>query len=184
MSTDRGGRRSALVIQWPVRRSLMAQKNMPSVWMLSITRSPSRVGAQGAEAVTNQVTAGRLAGLEQGYVAAFETAGKIDDLAHLVARDSNAVHRKGITLDGELGGDLFVARRPIVDFGVTNVGQAYAEVDVEDMTLIEPQKVTFTYNASKGNWVDETTSVKQWRREEVLSAFRDDNQVCWRGVRQ
>ena len=112
-----------------------------------------KVGAQGAETVTNQVTAGRLAGLEQGYRAAFETAGKIDDLAHLVARDLNAVHRKGVTLDGELGGDLFVARRPIVDFGATNVGQAYAEVDVEDMALVEPQKVTFTYNASKDNWV-------------------------------
>ena len=112
-----------------------------------------KVGAQGAEAVTNQVTAGRLAGLEQGYLAAFETAGKIDDLAHLVTRDLNAVHRKGVTLDGQLGGDLFVARRPIVDFGVTNVGQAYAEVDVDDMTLIEPQKVTFTYNATKENWV-------------------------------
>ena len=112
-----------------------------------------KVGAQGSEAVTNQVTAGRLAGLEQGYLAAFETAGKIDDLAHLVVRDLNAVHRKGVTLDGELGGDLFVARRPIVDFGVTNVGQAYAEVDVEDMALVEPQKVTFTYNASKDNWV-------------------------------
>ena len=112
-----------------------------------------KVGAQGSEAVTNQVTAGRLAGLEQGYLAAFETAGKIDDLAHLVVRDLNAVHRKGVTLDGELGGDLFVARRPIVDFGVTNVGQAYAEVDVEDMALVEPQKVTFTYNANKGKWV-------------------------------
>ena len=112
-----------------------------------------KVGAQGAEAVTNQVTAGRLAGLEQGYLAAFETAGKIDDLAHLVTRDLNAVHRKGVTLDGQLGGDLFVARRPIVDFGVTNVGQAYAEVDVDDMTLVEPQKVTFTYNATKENWV-------------------------------
>ena len=112
-----------------------------------------KVGAQGAEAITNQVTAGRLAGLEQGYLAAFETSGKIDDLAHIVARDLNATHRKGITLDGELGGDLFVARRPIIDFGVTNVGQAYAEVDVEDMSLVEPQKVTFTYNASKDNWV-------------------------------
>ncbi len=112
-----------------------------------------KVGAQGAEAITNQVTAGRLAGLEQGYRAAFETAGKIDDLAHLVARDMNAVHRKGVTLDGELGGDLFVARRPIVDFGVTNVGQAYAEVDVEDMALIEPRKVTFTYNANQKKWV-------------------------------
>ena len=81
---------------------------MPSVWTLSITRSSSAVGA-GAEAVTNQVTAGRLAGLEQGYLAAFETAGKIDDLAHLVTRDLNAVHRKGVTLDGQLGGDLFVA---------------------------------------------------------------------------
>ena len=112
-----------------------------------------KVGAQGSEAVTNQVTAGRLAGLEQGYLAAFETAGKIDDLAHLVVRDLNAVHRKGVTLDGELGGDLFVARRPIVDFGVTNVGQAYAEVDVEDMALIEPQKVTFTYNANQKKWI-------------------------------
>ena len=70
-----------------------------------------------------------------------------------MARDLNAVHRKGVTLDGELGGDLFVARRPIVDFGVTNVGQAYAEVDVEDMALIEPKRVTFTYNANQKKWV-------------------------------
>ena len=40
---------------------------------------------------------GKLAGLEQGYLAAFEIAGQIDDLAHLVARDLNAVHRKGVT---------------------------------------------------------------------------------------
>ena len=112
-----------------------------------------KVGAQGSEALTNQVTAGRIAGLEQGYRAAFETAGKIDDLAHLVSRDLNAVHRKGVTLDGELGGDLFVARRPVVDFGAANVGQAYAEVDVADMALVEPKKVSFTYNASQDKWV-------------------------------
>ena len=112
-----------------------------------------KVGAQGSEALTNQVTAGRIAGLEQGYRAAFETAGKIDDLAHLVSRDLNAVHRKGVTLDGELGGDLFVARRPVVDFGAANVGQAYAEVDVADMALVEPKKESFTYNASQDKWV-------------------------------
>lgn len=112
-----------------------------------------KVGAQGAETLTNQVTNGRLAGLERGYRTAFETAGKIDDLAHLVARDMNAVHRKGITLDGEYGGDLFIARRPIVDFGPANVGQAYAEVDVEDMTLIEPKRIGFTYNESQEKWI-------------------------------
>ena len=53
-----------------------------------------------------------------------------------MARDLNAVHRKGVTLDGELV-EIFVARRPIVDFGVTNVGQAYAEFDVEDMSLVQ-----------------------------------------------
>ena len=111
-----------------------------------------KVGAQGAEAITNQVTGGRLAGLEQGYRAAFQTSGKIDDLAHLVSRDLNAVHRKGITLDGELGGDLFIARRPVVDFGIGNVGQAYAEIDIEDMALIAPEKVTFTYSASQKKW--------------------------------
>ncbi len=112
-----------------------------------------KVGAQGKETMTNQVTNGRLAGIEQGYRTAFETAGKIDDLAHLVARDMNAVHRKGVTLDGDLGGDMFVARRPIVDFGPTNVGQAYAEVDVEDMALIESKRVSFTYNASQNKWI-------------------------------
>jgi len=112
-----------------------------------------KVGAQGSAKVTNQITAGRLAGLEQGYRVAVETAAKIDDLAHLVVRDLNAVHRKGITLDGEPGGDLFVARRPIVDLGLVNVGQAYAEVDVEDMALIEPKTLTFTYNASQGKWI-------------------------------
>ncbi|MEK9553937.1 MAG: hypothetical protein VW446_11800, partial [Alphaproteobacteria bacterium] len=96
---------------------------------------------------------GRLAGLEQGYRTAHETTGKIDDLAHLVTRDMNAVHRKGVTLDGDLGGDLFLARRPIISFGPANVGQSYAEVDVEDMNLVDPQRVTFTYNANQNKWV-------------------------------
>lgn len=112
-----------------------------------------KVGAQGKETMTNQVINGRLAGIEQGYRTAFETAGKIDDLAHLVARDMNAVHRKGVTLDGDLGGDIFVARRPIVSFGPTNVGQAYAEVDAEDMSLIESKRVSFTYNARQNKWI-------------------------------
>ena len=38
-------------------------------------------------------------------------------------------------------------------FWCDHVGQAYAEVDVEDMALVDPQKVTFTYNANKDNWV-------------------------------
>ena len=112
-----------------------------------------KVGAAGVETVTNQAVNGRLAGLEQGYRTAHETTGKIDDLAHLVTRDMNAVHRKGVTLDGDLGGDLFLARRPIISFGPANVGQSYAEVDVEDMNLVDPQRVTFTYNANQNKWV-------------------------------
>jgi flagellar hook-associated protein 1 FlgK len=112
-----------------------------------------KVGALGKETKTNQVINGRLAGIEQGYRTAFEIAGKIDDLAHLVARDMNAVHRKGVTLDGDFGGDMFVARRPIVSFGPTNVGQAYAEVDVEDVNLVDPKRVTFSYNANQNKWV-------------------------------
>ena len=111
------------------------------------------VGAQGREMMTNQVTNGRLAGLEQGYRTGFETAGKIDDLAHLVTREMNAVHRKGVTLDGDIGGDMFLARRPIVEFNPTNVGQAYAEIDVEDMKLIESTRVSFTYNDSQNKWI-------------------------------
>jgi flagellar hook-associated protein 1 FlgK len=112
-----------------------------------------KVGALGKETKTNQVINGQLAGIEQGYRTAFEIAGKIDDLAHLVARDMNAVHRKGVTLDGDFGGDMFVARRPIVSFGPTNVGQAYAEVDVEDVNLVDPKRVTFSYNANQNKWV-------------------------------
>ena len=112
-----------------------------------------KVGDAGVETLTNQVTNGRLAGLERGYRTTHESAGKIDDLAHLVSRDLNAVHRKGVTLDGDLGGDLFLPRRPIISFGPANVGQSYAEIDVEDMNLIDPKRVTFTYNANQNKWV-------------------------------
>lgn len=110
-------------------------------------------GTSGTEILTNQVTNGSLAGIASGYRTVHETGAKIDNLAHFVLRDLNDAHRKGITLDGEAGGDLFVARRPFVETGPANVGGAYAEVTVEDVSLVEPAATTFTYNSKSDKWI-------------------------------
>ena len=112
-----------------------------------------KVGGKGTETLTNQVKNGSIAGFANGYRTVHETGAKVDDLAHLVLRDLNAAHRKGLTLDGEAGGDMFLTRRPFVETGPANVGKAYAEVVVEDVSLIEPSAVTFTYNAKSGKWI-------------------------------
>ena len=112
-----------------------------------------KVGGKGTETLTNQVKNGSIAGFANGYRTVHETGAKVDDLAHLVLRDLNAAHRKGLTLDGEAGGDMFLTRRPFVETGPANVGKAYAEVVVEDVSLVEPSAVTFTYNAKSGKWI-------------------------------
>ena len=112
-----------------------------------------KVGGEGTETLTNQVKNGSIAGLANGYRTVDETGAKVDDLAHLVLRDLNAAHRKGLTLDGEAGGDMFLSRRPFVETGPANVGKAYAEVTVEDVSLVEPSAVTFTYNSNSGKWI-------------------------------
>ena len=116
-----------------------------------------KVGGKGTEALTNQVKNGSIAGFANGYRTVDETGAKVDDLAHLVLRDLNATHRKGLTLDGEAGGDMFLARRPFVETGPANVGKAYAEVVVDDVSLVEPSAVTFTYNAKSGKWIGRDT---------------------------
>ncbi len=111
-----------------------------------------KVGLPGQQTTTNQIINGSLAGYSDGYRTVFETQGEIDELAFSTAQQLNEVHHKGLNLDGNQGGDLFLSNRPIVEIGVSNVGQSYAEVDVDDISSIAPKAVTFTYADATGKW--------------------------------
>ena len=63
-----------------------------------------------------------------------------------------AAHRKGITLDGELGGDLFVAARPHVSLGLSNTGSFYVEMNVDDVFNLPQDQVVFRFDEAAGAW--------------------------------
>ena len=108
--------------------------------------------APGAENIlTSQVTNGSLAG-----IAATATAGdvmaEIDNMAFILVREFNAIHNRGLNLEGERSGDLFRALDVRVMPNPTNAGSASTELTVTDYNLVDAARVTFTYDASRNIW--------------------------------
>ena len=120
-----------------------------------------KVGANGAQKLTNQVVDGRLAGYASGYFAVNDIVRQLDNLALVVARDLNAAHRQGITLEGDKGGDLFLSRKPTVVEGPANVGSTYLEIDLTDASAVKPEAVTFRYNDNTKMWTGLDPNGKQ-----------------------
>ena len=120
-----------------------------------------QIGSAGSQKLTNQVVDGRLAGYAAGYFTVNDVVRQLDNLALVVARDLNAIHRKGITLEGEKGGDLFLSRKPTVSEGPTNVGSSYVEIDLTDPSAVKPEAVTFRFNDDDKMWVGFDASGRQ-----------------------
>ena len=121
---------------------------------------------------TNQIVEGELAGHANGYLSVVDVIQQLDDLASKIGSDLNAAHRKGITLDGEMGGDLFVAAKPHISFGLSNVGSAYTEMTVSDMLDLPQDQVVFRYSDSTGEWTgrDPTGQIVASGRNDVALA--------------
>ena len=77
---------------------------------------------------------------------------EIDTLAFKLVREVNAVHSKGLNLDGLKGGDLFRNIDISLDENPTNTGNSSAEYGVTDYDLVENGKVTFSYNDQQSLW--------------------------------
>ena len=66
--------------------------------------------APGAENIlTSQVTNGSLAGIAAATATAGDVMAEIDNMAFILVREFNAIHNRGLNLEGERSGDLFRA---------------------------------------------------------------------------
>ena len=109
--------------------------------------------APGAENIlTSQVTNGSLAGIAAATATAGDVMAEIDNMAFILVREFNAIHNRGLNLEGERSGDLFRALDVRVMPNPTNAGSASTELTVTDYNLVDAARVTFTYDASRNIW--------------------------------
>jgi len=105
-----------------------------------------------ANILTSQVTNGSLAGIGSAFATASDVMAEIDNLAFVLVREFNALHNRGLNLEGEKSGDLFRAIDVQVTPNATNVGAASTEVEVTDYNSVGTGRVTFTYDAGAALW--------------------------------
>ena len=107
----------------------------------------------GAENIlTSQVTNGSLAGIAAATATAGDVMAEIDNMAFVLVQEFNAIHSSGLNLEGDRSGNLFRALDVKVMPNPTNTGVASTELTVTDYNLLQPGRVTFTYDASKDIW--------------------------------
>ena len=107
----------------------------------------------GAENIlTSQVTNGSLAGIAAATATAGDVMAEIDNMAFVLVQEFNAIHSRGLNLEGDRSGNLFRALDVKVIPNPTNTGAASTELTVTDYNLLQPGRVTFTYDASKDVW--------------------------------
>ena len=102
--------------------------------------------------LTSQVTNGSLNGLEMAYSNAVDVKAEIDNLAFVLVREMNAIHQRGLNLEGEKSGDLFRAIDVVIEPNPTNTGNASTEIKVNDFTMIQENRITFTYDKDAEVW--------------------------------
>ena len=101
---------------------------------------------------TAQITGGSVMGLSSAFSVANDILSDIDHLAFKLTRETNAVHREGMNLDGELGGDLFASIEVNLKASPTNSNNISAEIEVLDYGLIDERRLTFSFDEERGVW--------------------------------
>ena len=102
--------------------------------------------------LTNKVVGGSIHGLASAYQTAVEVLAEVDRIAFTMVRDVNAIHKRGLTLEGENGGDFFQSLKLNLDPSGANTGAASAELRVIDPDQVPSETVTFSYDADAKVW--------------------------------
>ena len=128
-----------------INQSNLSLDNVDGRLSFSVARGASRV-------LTSQVTSGSLHGIGDAYLTSDEVMKEIDNLAFVLVRDMNALHKQGIDLDGEQGGLVFRALDVNLKANPTNFGDCVAEPQIIDHGALSTEKITFTYDAERQVW--------------------------------
>lgn len=113
----------------------------------------SLVLAPGVENIlTSRITGGAIQGLSSSYMTAVDMLQEVDSIAFTMVRDLNAIHNRGLNVEGKPGGDFFKSLSLDLSPMSTNLGSASATIDIIDPAAIELGKVTFTYDGAADQW--------------------------------
>lgn len=102
--------------------------------------------------VSNRITGGSLAGLSNAYQTAVEMMEELDGLAFALVRDVNALHKRGLNVEGQAGGNFFQSISHEIFPNGANTGDASASVSVFNPDLVKIGKVTFSFDTEKATW--------------------------------
>ncbi len=102
---------------------------------------------------TNQVTNGALRGLIDASKTVEQTIKDLDSLAQKFAQEINDQHKKGLTLDGLKGKDMFTSVGFTSTQNLTNMGNTTASAIASGGGLINPDPVKLVYSGPRNEWV-------------------------------
>ena len=107
---------------------------------------------QAERLLTRRIDGGAAHGLSNAYLTAVEVMEDVDKMAFDLITSVNAIHKRGLTMEGEAGGDFFQSLRLDLTASEVNTGDASATVRVLDPDAITPQRVKFNYDESVDIW--------------------------------
>ena len=107
---------------------------------------------QAERLLTRRIDGGAAHGLSSAYLTAVEVMEDVDKLAFDMITSVNAIHKRGLTLEGEPGGDFFQSLRLDLTASAVNTGDASATLRVLDPDAITSQKVKFNYDTGTDIW--------------------------------
>ena len=133
---------------------------------------------------TNQITNGAMRGLIDASKTIEQTIKDLDSLAQKFAQEMNDQHKKGLTLDGLKGKDMFTSVGFASTQNPTNMGNTTASATTSGGGLINPDPVKLVYSEPREEWVAydlsdnelEAASL-QYRPEELTLHFWEQLQM-------
>ena len=102
---------------------------------------------------TNQVTNGSLRGLIDASKTVEQTIKDLNSLAQKFAQEMNDQHKKGLTLDGLKGKDMFTSVGFSSTQNPTNMGNTTASATAAGGGLVNPDPIKLVFSEPRNQWL-------------------------------
>jgi flagellar hook-associated protein FlgK len=102
---------------------------------------------------TSQVSSGVIAGLSDAFSVIADIRDKLGALAQQIKADINAQHRRGVTMDGLAGLDMFSTAGLNVTGSLANPAALSVETSITDWRALPRDKLTVTFDQSQNAWL-------------------------------